>query len=309
MDLFEAKNVSPMLIAEEASPFDDPAWRYELKLDGERAIAYLGPEGTELRNKRNRRMLPVLPELDTLHRQVKNRVILDGEYIVLKNGKPDFYEIQRRSLMSNPLRIDLAAKRYPASFVAYDLLYLGGKDTTSLPLEERQALLRRHVSDAERMSVSRVFDEGVKLFELTKAQGLEGIVAKRLGSKYYMGKRTKDWIKCKNLLDDDFVVCGYIPKENNMTSVVLGQFRAGELMYKGHVTLGVGGDSFRRIRALPRVDHPPFAVPSGNDNAVWVAPELVCVVKYMMKTRSGGMRQPVFKGLRDDKQPEECMEH
>ena len=309
MDLFQTKNISPMLIAEETPPFDDPAWRYELKLDGERAIVYLGPEGTELRNKRNRRMLPILPELSDIHRQVKKRVILDGEYIVLKNGKPDFYEIQRRSLMSNPLRIDLSAKRYPASFVAYDLLYLDGKDTTSLPVEERQALLRRHVSDGERMSVSRVFDEGIKLFELTKAQGLEGIVAKRLGSKYYMGKRTKDWVKCKNLLDDDFIVCGYIPKENNMTSVVLGQFRAGELIYKGHVTLGVGGDAFRRIRDLPRVDHPPFAVPSGNEAAVWVAPELVCVIKYMMKTRSGGMRQPVFKGLRYDKRPEECMEH
>lgn len=137
---------------------------------------------------------------------------------------------------------------------------------------------------------------------------MEGIVAKRKDSKYYFDRRTKDWIKIKYLQDDDFVVLGYVPKENSMNSIILGQYRNGRLVYKGHVTLGVGGEPFRRIKALDKIICPFSAIPKGNENAVWVKPELVCTVKYMMKTESGGMRQPVFKGLREDKPPEECIE-
>ena len=93
-----------------------------------------------------------------------------------------------------------------------------------------------------------------------------------------------------------------------MTSLVLGQYENGSLVCRGHVTLGVGGENFRRIKAIPVRNSPPFAVPSEkNENAVWIAPLLVCTVKYMEKTEHGGMRQPVFKGLRNDKTPEECM--
>ena len=85
-----------------------------------------------------------------------------------------------------------------------------------------------------------------------------------------------------------------------MTSLVLGQYSGDSMVYKGHVTLGVGGESFRRIRSLDQTGHPPFTVPDGNESAVWIEPVLVCTVRYMMKTASGGMRQPVFKGLRED---------
>lgn len=91
-----------------------------------------------------------------------------------------------------------------------------------------------------------------------------------------------------------------------MTSLALGQYREGQLVYKGHVTLGVGGDSFHKIRALPTTAAPPFAIPPGSENAVWVEPSLVCTVQYMMKTETGGLRQPVFKGLRLDKAPRDC---
>ncbi len=139
-------------------------------------------------------------------------------------------------------------------------------------------------------------------------QSLEGIVAKRKDSKYYFDKRTKDWIKIKYLQDDDFVVCGYIIKENNVTSIVLGQYRGGSLVYRGHVTLGVSSADFQEIARQKKLELPPFEAPAGNENAVWVEPVLVCTVKYMMKTPNGGMRQPVFKGLRRDKGPEECVE-
>lgn len=312
MDLFENKNISPMLIGESGEPFEDPAWIYELKLDGERAIAYLDPKGgTELRNKRNKRMLPLFPELDSIHKQVKKRCILDGEYIVMVDGKPKFSEVQRRSLMSNSFKIKLAAESLPISFVAFDILYLDGKDMTGLPLMERKALLQKTVRESERVAVSRYLETGgTALYRLAEQQGLEGVVAKLRESKYYQGKRTKEWIKIKALLDDDFVVCGWIRKENHMASLVLAQYKGTDLAYKGHVTLGVSGADFRRITNMPVIPTPPLPIPEGhgNDQASWISPQLVCKVRYMERTAGGGMRQPVFAGLRDDKAPEDCVD-
>lgn len=309
-DLFEAKNIKPMLIGADSEPFDDPDYIYELKIDGERCVAYLDPQaGTDLRNKRNIRMLPKVPELDGLHRQVERRCILDGELAVISKDGPDFFAIQRRSMMTNPLKIQLAIRQTPACFVAFDLLYMDDHLTTDLPLMERKRLLQEVVrQENARFAVSRFIERGgIAFYEQAKAQKLEGVVAKRRESRYYFDKRTKDWIKVKYLQDEDFVVCGYIRKENHMTSIILGQYRDGQLLYKGHVTLGVGGENFRLIRAQPVLLTPLFSMPPGNGDAVWVDPALVCTVQYMMKTESGGMRQPVFKGLRTDKRPEECV--
>ena len=311
-DLFIEKNIKLMLIGVEAPPFDDDAFIYELKVDGERCIAYLDPsDGTDLRNKRNMKLLPKVPELADLHENVNRRCVLDGELAVITGGKPDFFAIQRRSLMSNPLKIQLAAQQQPACFVAFDILYLDDHPTVELPLMERKRLLEEVVNcQNARFAVSRYIERGgIAFFELAKAQELEGIVAKRRDSRYYYyDKRTKDWIKSKYLLDEDFVVCGYIRKENSMNSIVLGQYHDGRLVCKGHVSLGVSGESFRRILALPVLPAPSFPIPSGSESATWVEPRLVCTVRYMMKTENGGMRQPVFKGLRDDKTPEECVD-
>lgn len=309
-DLFREKNIKPMLIGVEGEAFDSHEYLYELKLDGERCIAYLDGDGTDLRNKRNMKMLPKVPELSQIHKQVKCRCILDGELAVIHAGKPDFFLIQKRSMMSNPMKIELEAQRHPACFTAFDILYYEDHPVTDLPLTERKKLLESVVrEESARFAVSRSIEgQGTAFYQLAEQQNLEGIVAKRKDSRYYFDKRTKNWIKCKNLKDSDYVVCGYIPKENHMTSIVLGQYRDGQLIHKGHVTLGVGGESFRKIRELPKINYPPMDVPDGNENAVWVQPQLVCTVKYMMKTESGSLRQPVFKGLRTDKQPRECLE-
>lgn len=313
-DLFETKNLKPMLIAENVEPFDSPDWIYELKWDGERCIAYLDPQEktTALRNKRNVKMLPKVPELSELHRQVRKPCILDGELMCLVDGKPNFSAIQRRSLMSNGFKIELESQKHPATFITFDILSLDGKDLTMRPLMERKKLLQKTVRENERIAVSRYFEgTGIALFALAKQQGLEGVVGKRKDSVYIQGKRTKDWKKIKNLLDDDFVVCGYIRKKNRMTSIVLGQYdKAGVLRYKGHVTLGVSSKPFQRILEQTRAIHPALEVPlgHGNEDAVWLAPTLVCTVEFMERTKTGGMRQPVFKGLREDKEAEECLE-
>ena len=309
MDLYESKNIKPMLIGEMQEAFDSLDYIYELKLDGERCIAYLDKDITELRNKRNIKMLVKVPELSNIHMQVKHRCILDGELIVIKDGKPDFYEIQRRSLLSNTFKIQLASAKLPASFTAFDILYYDDHSVTDLPLMQRKKLLQKVIKENERIAISQYIEEsGVEFYKLAKQNDLEGIVAKRKDSKYYFEKRTKDWIKIKNLKDDDFVVCGYILKSGGVISIVLGQYSNKSLIYKGHVTLGVSSTDFELIKSTPQLSTQPFnALPSGNDTAVWIEPKLVCIVKYMMKTANGSLRQPVFKGLRDDKPPEDCI--
>ena len=309
MDLFDSINIKPMLIGDMQEAFDSPDYIYELKLDGERCIAYLDKDTTDLRNKRNVKMLVKVPELSQLHKQVKCRCILDGELIVTVDGKPDFYEIQRRSLMSNTFKIQLASSKLPASFAVFDILYYDDHQVMDLPLMQRKKLLEKVIKENDRFALSRYIEEhGIKFYELAKQNQLEGIVAKRKDSKYYLGKRTKDWIKIKYLMDDDFVVCGYIFKDKGVISIVLGQYSSGELVYKGHVTMGISTEDFKLIKSTPKITAQPFnELPKGNDNAIWVEPVHVCVVKYMMKTDNGSLRAPVFKGLRDDKQSKDCV--
>lgn len=310
MDIFETRTARPMLIENMTEPFDDPNYLYELKLDGERCLAYLDPgTGTDLRNKRNMLMLPKVPELSDIHRSVNKRCILDGELIVAKDGKPDFSEIQRRSLMTNPFRIKLAASQLPASFVAYDVLYYEACEITDAPLTDRKAKLEKVVVESDRLAVSRfIFGQGTALYQHAEKEDLEGVVAKKSDSLYYMGKHTKDWVKFKNLKDDDFVVCGYIEKERGVNSIILGQYADGVLQYKGHVTLGVSTAAMQELRNVEGAPPPFVAIPPNHEAAIWLKPELVCTVKYMMLTSTGSMRQPVFKGLRFDKHPRECIQ-
>ena len=308
MDIFDTKNIKPMLIKNTREAFDSPDFIFELKLDGERCIAYLDNNGTELRNKRNQKMLIKVPELSNILKQIKSKCILDGELIVIEDGKPSFKEIQRRSLMTNTFKIELASSRLPASFIAFDILYVNDHLVNHYDLMQRKELLENTIIESERLAISRYIEEhGIQYYELAEQNDLEGIVAKKKDSKYYFGKRTNDWIKIKNLLDDDFVVCGYITKESGVTSIVLGQYKGSELIYKGHVTLGVSSHDLKIIKSIPRLDTPPFRhLSSSNENVVWIQPILVCKVQYMMKTSGGFMRQPVYKGLRKDKKPAEC---
>lgn len=307
MDIFDEKGIKPMLISEQKKAFDSPDWIYEVKLDGIRCIAYLDSEdGTDLRNKRDKKLLPHVPELYDIHKQVKRKCILDGELFILNNGVTDFYEIQRRALMTDPFKIKLSAGKFPATFTAYDIIYDTDHLVMDLPLMERKDLLSDIIMENDRINVSRYIEEnGIAFFEAAKQQGLEGVVAKRKDSKYYFGKRTKDWIKFKVMETEDCIICGYIKKANNMTSLILGQYDGQRLIYKGHVTLGVSLRNLKeysiRIKDRSPFDNPPV----GNDGAVWIEPELVCVVESM-PTDKDSFRQPVFKGIRNDKCPLEC---
>lgn len=302
-DLFCDKNISPMLLHEVKEPFDDKEYIYELKLDGIRCIAYLG-KNVVLQNKRYKDVTAIYPELSEMYRCVHCNSVLDGELVVLTEGKPDFYALQKRSLMGDPFKIRLAARRTPVQYAAFDILYDNGKDLTALPLTERKSILQKRVKEGNGLSISRFIEEnGIAFFELAKRKALEGIVAKKKTGLYHIGRRTHDWVKIKVMQDEDLLVCGYQPDENGAPKdLILGYYdENGELKCRGKVYLGVSKEERFMIARVARenaVENPWF---EKYKNAVWLKPKLVGTVHFMHETENGGMRQPVWKGLRTDK--------
>ena len=301
-DLFIDKNIDPMLLYE-TEPFDSDEHIFELKLDGIRCIAYIEPKSVVLQNKRHKDVTDIYPELSDMKKCVKKRVILDGELVVLIDGKPNFYALQKRSLMSDEFRIKLAAKNDPVQFVAYDILYLDGKDLTVKPLMERKEMLNKAVTEGHGLSVSRYIEKnGIDFFELAKQEKLEGIVAKKKDGLYHIGKRTHDWVKIKVMQDEDLFVCGYQPDEDgNVKDLILGYYDDNDkLQCRGKVYLGVSESDRKIIGEFAKkntVKRPWF---EKYKNAVWLKPELIGTAHFMHETESGGMRQPVWKGLRVD---------
>lgn len=294
-----------MLIAQMQEPFNDDSWIYELKLDGCRCIGYFDQNGTCLRNKRNMELLPRFPELKDLHRNVSERTVLDGELVVLRDGVPDFFELQRRTLLTERFKIELAAKKHPASFVAYDCLYKDRHSIMDRPLIERKKVLQSSVSENGLIAISRYIPtDGIGLFHAADEKELEGVVAKRAASLYYPGRRTKDWIKFKRMADEEFVVCGYIRKSGRTFSIILGKYHNGTFLYKGHVTLGVTKEAVSQLRESGIIPFTALPAGAGNESAVWVYPDRVCTMEYMPNTKNS-LRQAVFKGFRTDMVPED----
>lgn len=300
-DLFHDKNISPMLLNEVKEPFDDKDYIYELKLDGIRCIAYLGKD-VVLQNKRFKDVTEIYPELSAMFKCVKKNTVLDGELVVLSDGKPDFYALQKRSLMGDKFRIRLAARKNPVQFAAYDILYYDGKELTDKPLMERKAILQEKVQEENGLSISRYIEEkGIAFFELAKAQDLEGIVAKKKDGLYHIGKRTSNWVKIKVMQDEDLLICGYQPDEDGMPKdLILGYYdEQGKLQCRGKVYLGVSKEERAIILKFAKkntVKRPWF---EKYKNAIWLKPELVGTAHYMHETDNGGMRQPVWKGLKE----------
>lgn len=312
MDIFDTRSARVMLAGRERPAFDDPDYIFELKLDGDRCLAYLNGNETVLISRRSRVITGHLPELAEIHRQVNRRCILDGELIIGSGLKNEFERIRQRMNTTAPARLARQARTHPATFLAFDILYLDDGDVLGLPLMERKDMLQTAVSEGPGLAVSRfIHERGVKYFGLAVAAGLEGVMAKRADSEYRMGKRSPDWVKCKNWDRDAFVICGYMPREKaNVVSLFLGQFRGEALNYAGRVVLGSRTVEFRRISSLPQ-RAPVIDIPSTEEGEreriVWVAPVLVCQVEFMARTASGGLRQPVFKGLLPDVPPDEAV--
>jgi bifunctional non-homologous end joining protein LigD len=288
-----------MLASAAKKPFDHPGWVFEVKWDGYRAVAELGKRGVRLYSRNRLPLEKRFPEVTAALKALGAEAVLDGEIVASgKDGRPSFQLLQGRG----------PGRGYLVYYV-FDILFLRGRDLTGLPLTERKALLKELLPAAGHVRYSEhVPKDGVKFFRAAKAKGLEGIMAKRAGSPYRPGTRSRDWLKIKNRVTQDCVIAGFTRPRGAgrlFGSLVLGAYRNGELIYIGH-SGGSAGDTdpaelHARLLALAARRCPFKTSPPETAGVTWVKPELVCEVEYTERTADGLLRQPVLLRLRDDK--------
>lgn len=304
--------IKPML-AMSAEPFNSEDFLYEIKWDGYRGLAYL-EEQTIILSRNLLDLTERFPELQQLHQKVSNKpVILDGEIVVLDEGKPSFSKLQSRGKISDPLKVKRLAEITPATYIAFDILYQDGASIMHLPLKQRKTALEESVEQGTDLIVSQyVYGSGIEFSEAVRRVGLEGIMAKRLDSPYISGKRATTWRKIRNFQAAEFVIAGWEKGDGyrRLGSLVLVGFNQGEWVYVGKVGTGFTRDEeahlLTELNQIKTYD--PVFMPSKGEfrTPIWVKPRLVCQVTYTEVSSDGRLRHPSYKGLREDKQPEEC---
>lgn len=309
-DIFDKKIIIPMSLTSQEKPFNSEDYIFELKLDGIRALAYLDKSRSVITNSRAKDVTKTFPELQNIHKQARERCILDGEIICTDDkGYPSFNILMQRALLKDELSIKLKSKQFPVSFVAYDILYYKNKETTNLQLLERKKLLNKNLIENDFLSISRYIEnDGISFFEKVKSENLEGIVAKLKSGTYLIGKRSSNWIKIKNIIDEDFVIVGYTKNENDrIEDLILGQYDKEKLVSAGKIYLAQ--KKLEQAYILKFAKTNSLKKPLFNDiqeKVFWIKPKLVCTVSYLLRTKTGNMRQPFFKAIREDKNPKNC---
>lgn len=309
---------APMLPTLVDEAFDSPDHLFEIKWDGVRVLAFCDRSSTTLYSRTGRNCTPQYPEFSRLHERLKvPNAVLDGEIVALDaNARPSFELLQSRINLSRPSDITRGVERIALDLVLFDVPFAGAEWLGGLPLTGRIERLGAGVDFGERVLRSEAIPlHGCALFEAARARGLEGIVAKAMKSHYIPGKRTRDWLKVKTKYDIDVVIGGWSPGQNARSSSLgalqVGAYDAeGKLRYLGSVGTGFTERTLRQIRPeLEARESPvrPFADPVAVKGVRWVRPELVAMVEYRELTRAPRLRAPSFKGLREDKRPEECL--
>jgi bifunctional non-homologous end joining protein LigD len=288
---------------------DGPAWAYEVKWDGVRAMADTTTGTLRLLNRNGRDVAVAYPELAGL--ASVPGAVLDGEVIAMKRGVPSFELLAGRMHVRDAARAAALAARSPVSFVVFDVPVLYGVDLTRRSYDERRATLDR-LELPEPAQVSPVYPDGAALWEATLAQGLEGVVAKRRSSTYQPGRRSPDWVKAPHRRTRTAVVGGWREESTGsgrLGAVLLGaRDEAGRLRYLGRAGSGLAGSvgtDLRRTLAGVAADSSPFddVVPAVDGRGtVWVRvdPPVVVDLRYLARTTGGRLRQPVVRGRRTD---------
>ena len=314
--------LAPMLATDGGKAFDDPDWLFEIKWDGVRAIATVirpgsGGDGTtRLVSRNNNDISAAYPELASLWERVLARnAVLDGEIVALdENGKPSFQRLQQRMHSRDTTAVARAAKRSPVHFVVFDVLAVDGEILLDLPLTQRQERLSDLVVPGGAFVLSTgIPGDGIAMFEAAKAQGLEGVIAKKADSVYRPGKRSREWRKLKVRKDVDAVIGGWLvgqgARADQLGALLVGLYDEGRFRYIGRVGTGFDQDELDRLGAIlaeRAVDASPFDTVPNRDGR-WVRPDLVCTIEYGEATDDNKLRHPSYKGLRTDKDPQQCL--
>jgi len=315
------RRLEPMLATQGPEPPAGEGWAFEIKWDGVRAPAFTAGGGVRISARRG------------------TDATLDGEIVAFDDaGQPSFQLLQRRMGLSNEATIRLRSTETPVTYVVFDLLWLDGHSLLAEPYEKRRALLAELELDGPNWQTPRHHvGDALGFWKVVQERHLEGIVAKRLGSRYRPGQRSREWIKVPNRRSQELVVGGWMPGEGTrgrrVGSLLVGHWdatpeeavrlgRPQRLVYAGGVGTGFTQamlDELTGLLAPLRRQTSPFEL--GEDPAlkyaqrardrgagpVWVEPELVCEVAFSQWTREGTVRQSSFKGLRDDKDPREVV--
>jgi bifunctional non-homologous end joining protein LigD len=293
----------PMLASLDTRVPSGDGWSYEVKFDGFRAVAYIRGGECTLLSRNDNDLTQRFPEVaKALVKAVKSpHAVVDGEICRMDaSGRTSFSELQQGS--------------GPLVFYAFDLLELDGETLVDLPLTERKARLRKLLYAREKsVQFSDDFDDGDALFEVARAQSLEGIIAKRTDSTYAVGKRTRAWLKIKTENNDEFVVVGYTRgsgrRAGTFGSLVLAVNEGNELRYVGNVGTGFDDAEIRKLLKLLKPLHrdtSPFTVAPKmprvrKGDVQWVDPQLVAQVRFGEWTHDGHLRHPAYQGIREDK--------
>lgn len=331
--------LEPMLATASKRPPAGDGWAFELKWDGVRALAFVEASGARVCARRGQEVTPRYPELGALGTALAgHQAILDGEVVAFDPaGAPSFGLLQRRMGLTDAGRIRRRVADTPVTYVAFDLLWLDGRSLLAEPYERRRELLSGLQLDGPHWQTPRHhLGEGDALMAAVRDRGLEGIVAKRLGSAYRPGRRSPDWVKVQNRRRQELVIGGWMPGEGarrrSVGSLLVGYWdatpseaerleRAQRLVYAGGVGSGFTDPALEelavRLAPLARESSPfeagwdpqvKYAARARERGGLrWCEPELVCEVEFTQWTHEDTLRAAAFKGLRADKDPREVV--
>jgi bifunctional non-homologous end joining protein LigD len=302
-------DVAPMLARPGTLPREPAEWAFEIKWDGVRALAFGQPGRLTLRSRNRLDITDGYPELRGLRAALGHReVILDGEIVAFDpDSRPSFERLQRRMHVRGEAQVRRLMQEVPVVYVVFDVLWLDGHSLMREPYDTRRSVLADLGLQGRHWQTPESVDDGAALLEVTREQGLEGIVCKRRDSRYEPGRRSPHWVKVTNLERADVVIVGWLPGEGRrgtgIGSLVVAVEEEGRLRYAGRVGTGFTERELDRLEALL----PPRVIEAGavEDTRIprsvtWVRPELTAEVAFRNWTKDRVLRAPAYKGLRDD---------
>jgi len=305
------RGLRPMLARLSKMPSDEDRYGFEIKWDGMRALAYLARGKVTLESRTGRDITAQFPEAAGLSGPLGRRqVVLDGELVAFDEaGRPSFQQLQGRIHLASEVLVRERMRAIPVTYMLFDVLHLSGRSTRELPYEDRRAVLEDLDLDGPGWQTPGYHaGEGSALFAVSREKGLEGVIAKRLGSVYEPGSRGGAWLKVKNIRSQEVVIGGWLPgkgrRSGTIGSLLVGYYEDSELRYAGKVGTGFGEEDLKRLaeRLKPlRRDTSPFVGRQPERGSIFVEPKLVAEVDFGEWTRAGTLRHPSFKGLRTDK--------
>jgi bifunctional non-homologous end joining protein LigD len=307
--------IRPMLAVTGPLP-EGGQWSYEMKWDGLRAVVYVDTGHVKVLTRNDREVAAQYPELGRMAAAMgSTQAVLDGEIVAFDEaGRPSFGRLQQRMHVTKAAALDRLQQEVPIHYLIFDLLHLDGRSLLDEPLSERRRLLDSLGLAGDFWSTPVVFTDvsGHDVLTASVAQGLEGVVAKRLDSRYLPGKRSDLWTKVKNFRTQEIVIAGWREGDGRRSGSVGALLMGihdddGNLVYAGRVGTGFSDRTLDELSALlgqlERTTSPFAAdIPRADSkDAHWVAPTVVAEVRFAEWTGDGRLRHPSYRGLRPDK--------